>query len=711
MAKEEKKKAPAASPEPAKAQVVKPVPPDEIKLNGIQAQRFATMANVSVKEVAGLTIAALNEKYKWIIDPNLFLFQWVCGQVVRWDDASGSYLPCPYCTVHVMDTDCDFFFYAPIDYPWLWCFPIWCHQEEWAKVVTDECGKFCVLVPRFDIDWVWRWKLERYCFPEILKPPSLGDILRKSNIIATVWPPRPGPDPGPVEVAQTGVTLGQLSAVAGLETAKTILGSAASSRFGGIRTATSKLLDQPAYHYPVPPPASPALLELQKQHQTRGSTAIAEFVQSSAKRDYSFDINRYIGPFPRWNCEWFLERELVPVLEAPDITFWVEQDIYATGTLQTIYRDGYFQIGWESGPLDDVTLHAAPNARVVTSCLVPPVQGCDQGEIQFAGLMPVTSNYIDANGYGWRMNPPHADGATVTGATRASKFPPASPHDTPATAPFTATIQLYGCIGNKKAQYYRLLYSYGGGPTVPFLGLDWYLEPVPPVGPPLHVVPDPGGWYPVLSSPTAWWPPFELLDWPTTSYANGLYKVSLQLGDGSKTPIFTTTPIPFLVDNSANPPQFLTLAWRVAGTVTWNYFPNFVCPMVYRTKGTDLEFRVEYQVSMSHMLKLALYGSGCGGPITIQTEASPNWSDPPNTDDPYEHWHTSSADNTVHRAALFKLPHDALAGCYGFTLYNYSRAFNPAGGDASNPQAHDWYVDFASLNWNWTTLSVAVVDA
>jgi len=47
--------------------------------------------------------------------------------------------------------------------------------------------------------------------------------------------------------------------------------------------------------------------------------------------------------------------------------------------------------------------------------------------------------------------------------------------------------------------------------------------------------------------------------------------------------------------------------------------------------------------------------------------------------------------------------------CMAF-LDAYSRAFNPAGGDPSNPQAHDWYYDAGWLNWNQANLSVAVVD-
>ena len=701
--------------------------PDQVKLNEIQAQRFAALANVPVKEVAGQTLAALQEKYKWALNPEWFLFQWVCGQVVRWDAASGTYLPCPYCTVHVMDTDCDFLFYAPVGYPWLWGFPIWCHQEELATVVTDECGNFCVPVPRFDIDWVWQWKRERYCFPEVLHPVSLGDLLAHINVVAVQTPPRIGPAPGPVEVVRSGISLDRLATLAGRETAKRILSSGASAGFGNLKTADRSLLSQPAFHYPVAPPASGVLSELQKQHQKRGAAAVAEFAKSSTRHDYRFDIDFYIGPFLRWDCIWFLERELVPVLEVPDITFRVEQDVYATGTLETIYQGGYFQIGWEDGPVNDVTLYAGPNARVVHSCLAPPVQGCDQAEaeIQFAGLMPVTSEYIDSNGYGLRMNPPHADGATCIGATRfPSVFPPSKSPDTPATAPFTGTIQLYGCIGNPDAQYYRVMYSYKGGSTVPFVGLDWYLDPVSLIGPPLHVVPDASGWYPFLPSPSPWWPPAELLDWPTTAYPDGLYEISLQLGDSSKNVLYTTTPPnPFQVDNSANAPSFLSLAWRVAGTTTWNDFSNFICPQVFRPKGTDLEFLVEYQVSMLHLRNLTLSASGCGSGVTMVPylpftcpppttwPSPPNWSDPPDTDDPYAHWHTSPTDNTVHRAAIFYLPAGALSGCYGFTLNAYSRAFNPSGGDSSNPQAHDWYVDFSSLNWSQANLSVSIVDA
>lgn len=726
------------TPQPAKSLAVKQVPPDQVKLKGLQAQRFAQLANVPLEHVEGYTIAELSEKLKWVVDPIVFQFRSVCGQVVRLDPASGTYLPCPNCTVHVMDTDCDFLFYSPFDYPWLWCYPIVCHQEELLTTVTDECGNFCVLIPRFDIDWVVRWRAERYCFLETLQPPSLGDLLKHLPIIAEQQPPHIGPDPGPVEIRQSGISLEQLATFTGRETAKKILSSGMSTTFGAKNTVAQALMNQPAFHHPVPPPASAALLELHKQHQKRGSAAVAEFVQSTAKRDYNFDINRYIGPFPRWNCIWMLEKELVPVYEVPDISFWVQQDVYATGNLETIYQDGYFHVGWQGESLDNVTLHAAPNARV--GCYDPPaLGGCKEAGILFAGLMPNDTAYIDSDGCSSRVNPPHADGATETGATRASVFPPAPQPDTPAKAPFTGTIQLYGCIPKlstliekqptpKKAQsdpaYYRLNFKYKATEAsasftdpVVFKGVTWYLDPWPGPGTPLHVVPDADGWYPILSNPDAWFPPHELLDWPTTSYPDGLYEVALELGDANGNIIKTDSKTILLqIDNSANSPQIVSLAWRVAGTTIWNYFPNFTCMMVHRTPGTDLEFLVEYMVSMPHLLKMTLTATGCGAGTPQEVVPQPNWSgpqnwsDPPSTADPYRHWHTSSIDNTISRAAIFVLPGAALPGCYTFTLDAYSRAFNPAGGDPSDPQAHDWYIDAGSLNWNQANLSVAVVD-
>jgi hypothetical protein len=196
----------------------------------------------------------------------------------------------------------------------------------------------------------------------------------------------------------------------------------------------------------------------------------------------------------------------------------------------------------------------------------------------------------------------------------------------------------------------------------------------------------------------------------------------MEIGDAAKAIIFTTPAVvPFLVDNAAPSPQFLSLAWRVAGTTTWNFFPDLICPVVHRPAGpggspVDIEFRVEYLASMPHLLKVALSGSGCGGGTPMEL-AAPDWSDPPTpamvagvSQDPYSHWHTGQFDNSVSRAAIFSLSGSALTGAYGFNLSSYSRAFNPSGGDPADPQSKDWFYDAAWLNWNYQFLPVAVVN-
>ncbi len=671
--------------------------PDKVKLNPIQAQRLSNLTNINVKEIEGRDIAQLSESLKWQVDPNFFLFRRVCGQVVRWDPGTGQYQPVPFATVHVMDTECDFLGYFPYQVKWSWLYPIFCRQHEITEVVTDECGKFCVWIPWFDIEWVIRWRLERYCFPEVFVKPNLGELLQSVGVIPK---PGPGPDPGPIELRNANLSLDRLAAIAGRENASRLMLATQSAAIGKNNSALNGLLNQPAFLNPVPPPTSPKLDALQQQN---GAAGLRDLVRGKADREYKLDPKRYIGPFPLWRCEWVIEEELVPILEVPDITFWVTQDIDGDGDQETIYSDGYFQVGWKSGPLSDVILHSSQIARINGQCEVPPVGDCEQPEILFAGLMPARAPYIDTSvnptrGFALRPNPPHADGLI-----RSSVFPPSPTPDTPANAPFMGTLQLYGCNLFEGGQYYRLLYSYNGAPAVPFTNLQWYVDPWPGPGPAMLVVPDAQGWYPILSVPDDWFPPNELLDWPTSNFADGLYDVTMEIGDGAKNVIFTTpNAVPFQVDNSAPQPLITSLSWRVLPSGSWNVFPDLVCPLVNRPAGSDIEFQVQYQVSASHLLKTSLANSGCGGGV-MQPNPEPNAL-------PYMHWHTNASDNFVSQTATFVLPGTALAGCYGFSVNGYSRAFNPAGGDPSDPQASDWYYDATWLIWNQFNLSVAVVD-
>jgi len=103
----------------------------------------------------------------------------------------------------------------------------------------------------------------------------------------------------------------------------------------------------------------------------------------------------------------------------------------------------------------------------------------------------------------------------------------------PSTAPYTGTLQFYGCTNVDSASYYRLRFTYTApGTTIPsaltpFTGLSWplYRE----VGATLEEqwpVADANGWYPVINPADGWFPNNMVLEWDTinsTFNANGLY--------------------------------------------------------------------------------------------------------------------------------------------------------------------------------------------
>src|ERR1700722_16201066 len=213
--------------------------PDKVKLNPIQAERLSSLTNINIKEIEGRDIAELSESLKWTIDRDFFLFRRICGQIVRWDPATGQYQPVPFATVHVLDTVCDFLGYFPDRAIWAWLYPIFCRQEQIAEVVTDACGNFCVWIPWFDIEWVVRWKLERICFPEIFVKPNLGQLLQATAILPK---PGPGPDPGPIDFRNVGLSLDRLASLVGRATASRLLLASAAAAVGTSNSAVHDIL-------------------------------------------------------------------------------------------------------------------------------------------------------------------------------------------------------------------------------------------------------------------------------------------------------------------------------------------------------------------------------------------------------------------------------------------------------------------------------------
>src|SRR5215470_7967310 len=199
-----------------------PLPPDRRPLTKSQATRLSAISGVEAKQIAGLSVAEIADKFRWIIDPELLFFRKICGQVVK--TVGGVDYPVPFATVHVEDTDCSFLGLFPVENPFAWFFPIICHREEIGSVKTDACGRFCVYIPRFEIDWILRFRRERICFPDIFVKPNIREILRLLEQ-QPIRPHGPDPDPGPL------VTRRGLQSV---DYAKHLLGSALTDRLARV---------------------------------------------------------------------------------------------------------------------------------------------------------------------------------------------------------------------------------------------------------------------------------------------------------------------------------------------------------------------------------------------------------------------------------------------------------------------------------------------
>lgn len=686
----------------------KTTPPDSVRLTERQVVRLSAMTGIDAADLGKQTIAGIAEKFRWSIDPELLLFRRVCGQVVKKDPVSGIDYPVPFATVHVEDTDCSFIGYFPVESPWSWFFPIHCHREEIATVKTDACGKFCVWIPRFEIDWILSWRLERVCFPDIFIKPSIRDILdhlREWEEIPIPHPP--GPDPDPLPYLDNAI-LQRAGQLLGRGTAERLNAAAHATALNGRMETLNSMLDRPA-SVNIAPPLPEKLRQLAVQFNNDGRQALADHVGAHIDRVSSFDLTRYIGPFPRWRCHYLLHSEIMPILDVPDITFRVTQDVNGDGIEENIYTEGFFDVRWNAGAIPDVTLHTSEIAIATLTCNPMPDPNCDElGNglgIASAGFMPLVpispaapagNDYFDPiHGYARRLNRPHLDAVIRTSNVL----------DQAATAPFAGTLLLRGCNRAAKAVFYRVHYSFNGGPAVPFLNLTWPIfRPLGSI--PFWVTPDVNGWYPILPDPGNWMIPYLLLAWPTGQA--GVHDLFVELGDGAKKHLQNSAPVRFRVDNGWPTAAFTGLAWRPIQSGTepcsdpsWTSLP-LNCPVVRRAAGQDIEFCVSYQASAAHLLYATLGAGGCGSASAVLSRKTPL--------DTVSHWHTWQGDNTVIRSAIFRLNYAPdNQGAYSFSVNAWSRAFNPT--DAAG-YAADWNnYDIAPIGGNLANLQVAVVNS
>jgi hypothetical protein len=673
--------------------------PDKLQVTARQAAYLSELSGIASEKLAGKTHAALEDILRWKIDPHLLFYQRVCGQVVRPEPGTGVLQAVPNATVHVEDTDCSFLGFFPWEGPWIWWWwfwPIFCNREEIATTMTDECGKFCVWIPRWDIDRILRFRKERICFPEIYRP-TIRDFLEELRPVPVKKPPFPDPpfppDPPPFDVFDREI-LEQVGDVLGGRSLDLITQFAERRSFGQQTGELTALLDEPAFVNPFPPPLNDE--KLKRLEQLDLEERLSERFDKP-----KFDLAelrplKAIGPFLRCRDVFVAEWEYIS--DVPDITFRVTQDVDLDGDEELIYSEAFFDVRWNAGPIPDVTLQASPIARPSPICKKPVVACTNKPAIVTVGLMPLAASHHDnTTGHATRVNRPRPGGLFADAPT------------SPAQAPYAGTLQLHGCNHLAGAAYYRLLYSYEGATEVPFLGLEWY--PPKLTGPPwwFQAVPDGAGWYEVLPEAQLVFPHW-LLNWPTTNGPNGQYEVRLELGDTSKTTLASpggfSDPVTFTIDNSKPLTGFDQIRWRVLGGsyLSQNTYPwPFSCIVIRRPAATDIEIEVSWSASAVHFRSAALSASGCGAGNPTLTGPMP----PPPLEASREHWHENFMDNNVTKTALYSLAGSLPQGSYSFSIDAYSRAFNPAG-DGGGPGTN-WLDDYNYIHVN-PSVALSVIN-
>ena len=673
--------------------------PDQRKLTTRQAARLSSVSDVSAKELTGLTIAEASQRFKWQIDPNLFFFRRICGRVVKKDPVTNVEYPVPFATVTVEDTDCTLISYFPNGWPWGWFFPLNCHREVIATVQTDECGRFCVYVPRFDIDWILRWRHERICFPVIFYRPTIADLLDRLHLPPLVRDPigpKPGPDPGPWEklLSLPQSTLEAITGAATRKLAPNAASAGSSPAFGGKATSGPQSLDARAFDRELPPPLPQALQQVragaanvvaqkgQDPHEAVRAT-VAAHAGVNPKDLATLDFNHFIGPFRRCIDVYIPEWQLI--VDVPDITFRVSQDVNGDGTLDTIYSEGYFDVRWNAGAIPDVTLVASSIAREVRTCETPTVVCKDVPEIQYAGMLDLGDATIfnATTGYVLRTNRPK---------------PPAMPRPAAAT-PFHGTLQLYGCAKVAGAAFYRVLAKVDAGPFTAITGAEWNIAPYAG-GAPQHVSADASGWYPVLTHPELFHLGDMLVEWATPPLGKCILKV--ETANAAKAHLGFSAEVALQVDNLAPSAIFTTLAWKFDNEPDSAYgLPGrdllVPCPTIRRgAPARTIDVKMDVAVSAHHLRRAVLGTGGCGGGSFVLTSAGPT-----------DYWHHTVTDNSVMLSATYRLDAASLEGAYSFSCDASSRAMNPSGGDGGNALA--WWYDPQDI-WVNPTVNVAIVN-
>jgi hypothetical protein len=691
--------------------------PEKVILNKIQAKRFSALTSIDEKKVLGMSIVQLSEMHKFHFDPKLFMFMKICGKVVKKDPVTSVEYPVPFATVHVEDVDLNIITYCPPGYPWVWHFPFLLRKEEIATTKTDACGNFCLWVPRFDIDWILKWRTLHICYPVHFLRPHIDDYLTKR-------PPLRIPDPEPNPYIRERYQLHSFAGVKAEKVQSQILKAQNLMQAGMDSKNVDQLANRRLFNHEVP---APLPREFQQALSGEGviaskkatpadaiRTRIAEQLRIDVKSDMirAFDCRKLIGPFHR--CFEIKLPVWQPIIDVPDITFHVTQDINADGIEETIYSEGFFETRWNSGQIPDVTLVASSLAKESQICNVPVIPCGNKPALIMAGMMPLDNPlhpsipggkaYFNSDtGYALRPNQPNLTGQipVINGLDRGNI----------AETPFYGTIGFFGCVDLNNAKYYRIMQIMEGGALHPVTSLSWNNYTLIG-GTAIPIVADINGWYPVepihpvtlnpiprnsLALPTL------ILVWPTPY----LQKTSLliELGDSSKISIGYSETVNIQSDNTVPTLTYTKWSWKFASESDSKLrdLHGMTCPMIKRgASPKDIEVVFEVSISANHLLMAKIYTSGCGDGNNFTPE-----TDPANNP---AHWHANVNDNSVILYQRYSLKAGNLPGCYSFITLACSRSITPAAVHGENLiPVPDWYSDDYDIYTN-PYLAVAVVN-
>jgi hypothetical protein len=638
---------------------------DSEALSERQAGRLAAISRLPIAELKNKTLGELRKANIPRLDLSWLLHRRICGQVVK-TDAAGVDHPVPFATVKVYDTDIGLIGWSPSSLPYTWFSPLYVRRELLRTVTTDECGRFCVSVPRWEIDYYLRWRAERRCYLTWLRWPNVQDVLVANSVI-----PVPHPDPGPLHPLHIDEhVLGHASRVLDAPLVNR-LRAIAPSTIGDAVAKVTNVLAAPAFMPGVRPPLDAAA---KAQLATKNLAKFASRLSVKPELLKHLNTEKFYGPFLR--CRTVIVPEWTAVLDIPDITFEVLQDVNGDGTQEVIYHEGLFDVRWDAASIPDVKLHASAIAVTSPLCDGPP-GGIPAGPpgILFAGNYPLKqsgqpSTYQDDLGFGILCNRPDSDGIPTT-PNRYS----------PANAPFTGSFFLMGDAEAPGATHYRISHQVGGGAAA-YLneGFGPLLKQVGEDLQQLVVSPVAGQWYPIVPRADGWTPVGILA--PVGVAGDSMHTFRLELGassGGGITPIpgSLTQPVHVHADTTA-PDVSATIQWRHPDiSLAFQSLSLADCPVVNRNGTQRVQFRFTVTVSANHLRDYVIGVAGCGPGATPQLITDGRNGLPVQSVNAQSHWHMSAADNSATVVLHYELAAGAPAGCYHFNVSAQSRAFDP----------------------------------